>query len=157
MGTKRPVTKLRKSKKYAIGAEHETGGGRIRILDRFIQEGEIMLRYMNLDTRQDVINKEVNVNRLVYDYQQKKKVEAFEGIAEKSAETLPDTTGLILDTNVILELVATKEKEIGSLREEIRSLKDEVSSLRGEVAIISENSSELIKKQFALIEKLVGK
>lgn len=157
MGTKRPVTKLRKSKKYAIGAEHETGGGRIRILDRFIQEGEIMLRYMNLDTRQDIINKEVNVNRLVYDYQQKKKVEAFEGIAEKSAETLPDTTGLILDTNVILELVATKEKEIGSLREEISSLKDEITSLRGEVAIISENSSELIKKQFALIEKLVGK
>ncbi|HDX9704407.1 TPA: hypothetical protein ROY17_002045 [Bacillus thuringiensis] len=157
MGTKKPVQKLRKSKKYAIGAEHETGGGRIRILDRFIQDGEIMLRYMNLDTRQDVINKEVNVNRLVYDYQQKKKVEAFEGIAEKSAETLPDTTGLILDTNVILELVATKEKEIGSLREEISSLKDEITSLRGEVATISENSSELIKKQFALIEKLVGK
>ncbi|MGX5594681.1 hypothetical protein [Bacillus cereus] len=154
---KKPVQKLRKSKKYAIGAEHETGGGRIRILDRFIQDGEIMLRYMNLDTRQDVINKEVNVNRLVYDYQQKKKVEAFEGITEKSAETLPDTTGVILDTNVILELVATKEKEIGSLREEISSLKDEITSLRGEVAIISENSSELIKKQFALIEKLVGK
>jgi len=157
MGTKKPVTKLRKSKKYAIGAEHETGGGRIRILDRFIQDGEIMLRYMNLDTRQDVINKEVNVNRLVYDYQQKKKVEAFEDISEKGLDALPDTTGVFMDTNVILELVSTKEKEIGSLREEVRFLKDGITSLRGEVAIISENSNELIKKQFALIEKLVGK
>lgn len=77
---KKPVQRLRKSKKYAIGAEHETGGGRIRILNRFLDEGETMLKYLNLDTEEIITNKEVNVNRLVYDYQQKKKVEAFEEI-----------------------------------------------------------------------------
>ncbi len=165
MGTKKPVTKLRKSKKYAIGAEHETGGGRIRILDRFIDDGEIMLRYMNLDTRQDVINKEVNVNRLVYDYQQKKKVEAFEEIVVNSRpEILLEYPSPVLDPKASVEQVHpidgevnVLKAEINSLTEIISSLKDEVSSLRGEVAIISENSNELIKKQFALIEKLVGK
>ncbi|MDA1658811.1 hypothetical protein PDK35_02325 [Bacillus cereus group sp. TH153LC] len=165
MGNKKPVTKLRKSKKYAIGAEHETGGGRIRILDRFIQDGEIMLRYMNLDTKQDVTNKEVNVNRLVYDYQQKKKVEAFEEIVVNYKPEIPlELPSPVLDTNALVENIAPNDKEISVLKDEINSmsktiknLKDEIASLRGEVAIISENSNELIKKQFALIEKLVGK
>lgn len=165
MGTKKPVTKLRKSKKYAIGAEHETGGGRIRILDRFIQDGEIMLRYMNLDTKQDVTNKEVNVNRLVYDYQQKKKVEAFEEIVVNYKPEIPlELPSPVLDNNALVENIAPSDKEIAVLKDEINSmsktiknLRDEITSLRGEVAIISENSNELIKKQFALIEKLVGK
>ncbi|MEC3017683.1 hypothetical protein P9Z80_10215 [Bacillus cereus] len=162
---KKPVTKLRKSKKYAIGAEHETGGGRIRILDRFLQDGEIMLRYMNLDTRQDVINKEVNVNRLVYDYQQKKKVEAFEEIiVNHKPEIIYEGPKLVKDPDTLVESVqpvsgeiSVLKDEINSLTEIINSLKDEITSLRGEVASISENSGELIKKQFALIEKLVGK
>ena len=165
MGTKKPVQKLRKSKKYAIGAEHETGGGRIRILDRFIQDGEIMLRYMNLDTRQDIVNKEVNVNRLVYDYQQKKKVEAFEEIiVNHKPDVLLEGPSLVKDPGALVEQVQPKEEEISVLKDEINSLteiinslKDEITSLRGEVASISENSGELIKKQFALIEKLVGK
>lgn len=162
---KKPVTKLRKSKKYAIGAEHETGGGRIRILDRFIKDGEIMLRYMNLDTRQDVTNKEVNVNRLVYDYQQKKKVEAFEEIVVNHKHEIPlDGPTLVKDPIALVEQVQPSDKEVSVLKDEINSLtgiinslKDEITSLRGEVTTISENSSELIKKQFALIEKLVGK
>ncbi|AMR85262.1 hypothetical protein P4K49_30685 [Bacillus cereus] len=165
MGTKKPVQSLRKSKKYAIGAEHETGGGRIRILDRFLEDGEIMLRYMNLNTRKDIINKEKNVNRLVYDYQQKKKAEAYEEIVvNHKPEVLLEGPSPVKDPKALVEQVQPKEEEISVLKDEINSLteiisslKDEITSLRGEVASISENSGELIKKQFALIEKLVGK
>ncbi|MBK5492630.1 MULTISPECIES: hypothetical protein [Bacillus] len=162
---KKPVQRLRKSKKYAIGAEHETGGGRIRILNRFLDEGETMLKYLNLDTEEIITNKEVNVNRLVYDYQQKKKVEAFEEIiVNHKPEIKYEGPTLVKDHDVLVEQAQPKEEEISVLKDEINSLteiisslKDEVSSLRGEVASISENSGELIKKQFALIEKLVGK
>ncbi|WP_163051599.1 hypothetical protein [Bacillus cereus] len=162
---KKPVQRLRKSKKYAIGAEHETGGGRIRILNRFLDEGETMLKYLNLDTEEIITNKEVNVNRLVYDYQQKKKVEAFEEIVVNHKHEIPlEGPTLVKDPGALVEQAQPKgeeisvlKAEINSLTEIISSLKDEVSSLRGEVAIISENSNELIKKQFALIEKLVGK
>ncbi|WP_433764470.1 hypothetical protein [Bacillus cereus] len=162
---KKPVQRLRKSKKYAIGAEHETGGGRIRILNRFLDEGETMLKYLNLDTEEIITNKEVNVNRLVYDYQQKKKVEAFEEIiVNHKPDVLLEGPSLVKDPGALVEQVQPKEEEISVLKDEINSLtgiisslKDAITSLRGEVAIISENSSELIKKQFALIEKLVGK
>lgn len=162
---KKPVTKLRKSKKYAIGAEHETGGGRIRILNRFLEEGETMLKYLNLDTEEIITNKEVNVNRLVYDYQQKKKVEAFEEIIVNRKHEIPlEGPSPVKDPHALVDQVQPSDEEISVLKDEINSLtgiisslKDEITSLRGEVAIISENSSELIKKQFALIEKLVGK
>ncbi|MDR5022735.1 hypothetical protein FOL75_12345 [Bacillus thuringiensis] len=165
MGTKKPVQKLRKSKKYAIGAEHETGGGRIRILNRFLDEGETMLKYLNLDTEEIITNKEVNVNRLVYDYQQKKKVEAFEEIiVNHKPEILLEGPSPVKDPNALVEKMQPIDGEISVLKDEINSLtgiisslKDEITSLRGEVTTISENSSELIKKQFALIEKLVGK
>lgn len=118
MPNSKNVRKLRKSRKYSIGAEHETGGGTIKILDRYVEDGTIFLKYLNLDTKEEIINKEVNVNRLIYDFQQKGKADSYKEILEGSKTILEAPKA-----NDLLE-------EVQALREDVRDLRDENRELK---------------------------
>lgn len=55
---------LKESKKYAIGSQHENGGGKFEIVDRWYEEetNTIMLKYKYIDDGRIETNKEANVN-----------------------------------------------------------------------------------------------
>jgi hypothetical protein len=57
----------RGSKKYSKGSVHEIAGGRIRILERYLNEDdEVMLQYQYIDTGDIKDNKEVNVSSSIH-------------------------------------------------------------------------------------------
>lgn len=133
--------KLGKSKKYATGKILETGGGRIEILNRFLDDNEIMLQYKNLDTNEVITNKEVNVSRLVYDFAQKKKAERFEQL---EGEILPENTG-------ILEIAS----QLDQMREIMKAQQEELEGMREEMSKMTD-LIELSNRQAKMIEKLIG-
>ncbi|PHB23111.1 hypothetical protein COE80_19555 [Bacillus pseudomycoides] len=133
--------KIGKSKKYATGKIHETGGGRIEILDRFLEDDEIMLRYRNLETNEEITNKEVNVSRLVYDYQQKKKAERFEQL---EGEIIPEHVDM-------LEITAQMQR----MEELMKAQHEELEGMREDLSKMSE-LIELSNRQAKMIEKLLG-
>lgn len=68
MPTNKHVKKLRRSEKYATGNIIEIGSGKIKILDRYIEDGIVMIDYYHFGEETNITNKEVNLNRLVADH-----------------------------------------------------------------------------------------
>ncbi|WP_174732070.1 hypothetical protein [Mesobacillus harenae] len=66
-----PTRGLKKSSKFNKGAVHENGTGKFEILDRYIEDNIIMLKYKWLsgDLEGDIeTNKEVNVNASIWKF-----------------------------------------------------------------------------------------
>lgn len=132
MPNSKNVRKLRKSKKYAIGAEHMTGGGKIKVLDRYVEDGVILLKYWHFEEEREIINKEVNVNRLIYDYQQKVKAESFEKLQEGSGEVLQ-----VQGVNSLEDVHKGCKEATERLTEEIEHLREDVEHLTNLVMRLS--------------------
>lgn len=124
---------LKKSKKYAQGKEYNTLEGRIKIINRYLENGEIMISYLNMKTDKIVIANELDVNSLLYRY-------ATEMAKKAQGEELAVRQGKYLSN------------EVQSLRSESEALEEALANAKEEIA----RQQEIIEKQFELISTLMG-
>lgn len=59
---------LKQSKKYAAGREYNTLEGRIKIINRYLENGEIMISFLNMQTDKIILMNELDVNSMLYRY-----------------------------------------------------------------------------------------
>lgn len=132
---------LKKSKKYAQGKEYNTLEGRIKIINRFLEDGEIMIAYLNMKTDKIVIKSELDVNSMLYRYATEiaKKAQGEESMARVGKYTL---------------------NEINALRKESEALEEALANAKAENLRLSTELARqqlIIDQQFDLISALMGK
>ena len=132
---------LKKSKKYAPGKEYNTLEGRIKIINRFLEDGEIMIAYLNMKTDKIIIKSELDVNSMLYRYATEiaKKAQGDESMARVGKYTL---------------------NEINSLRRESEALEEALANAKAENLRLSTELARqqlIIDQQFDLISALMGK
>jgi len=128
MSESNKVQKLKSSKKYAHGKEYNTLEGKIKIVNRYLENGEIMISYLNLETEEVVIKAELDVNAMLYAYTRE--------IAQLAhADALEAPEGKYIT------------EEVKTLREAVTELTDEMSKQR-------ERYEKIIDQQFELIKVL---
>jgi hypothetical protein len=131
---------LKKSKKYAPGKEYNTLDGRIKIISRYLENGEIMISFINLKTDKIVIMNELDVNTMLYRY---------------TSEIAKKVQGDFLDSrkdNYNTKEIHTLRMESEALEEALRNSKEELEATKEEVL----TKQKIIEKQFELIETLMG-
>lgn len=82
---------LKQSKKYAKGREYQTLEGRIKIINRYLENGEIMISYLNMETNKIIYAGELDVNSMLNEY------------ASKTAQIASEATVVINKANTITE------------------------------------------------------
>jgi len=78
---------LKKSKKYAKGKEYITEEGTIKIINRYLENGEIMISYMLMDTGDIFYKTELAVNDMLYRYSKKAQELAREVVVPQEYKT----------------------------------------------------------------------
>lgn len=124
---------LKKSKKYAPGKEYNTLDGRIKIINRYLENGEIMISFINLKTDKIVIMNELDVNTMLYRY---------------TSEIAKKVQGDFLESR---KGKYTSE-ELNALRNESEALEEALRNAKDEIA----RQQNIIEKQFELISTLMG-
>ena len=132
---------LKKSKKYAQGKEYNTLEGRIKIINRYLEDGEIMISYLNMKTDKIVIMSELDVNTLLYRY------------ATEVAKKAQGEDSALRQGKYLTEEVHALRSESEALEEALANAKDENLRLSTELA----RQQLIIDQQFDLISALMGK
>lgn len=132
---------LKKSKKYAQGKEYNTLEGRIKIINRYLENGEIMISYLNMKTDKIVIANELDVNSLLYRY-------ATDMAKKAQGEELAVRQGKYLS------------EEVHALRSESEALEEALANAKSENLRLSTELARqqlIIDQQFDLISALMGR
>lgn len=117
---------LKKSKKYAQGKEYNTLEGRIKIINRYLENGEIMISFLNMKTNKIIIMSELDVNSMLYRYTTE--------IAKKAQGDVSNVS----EGKYITE-------EVKTLREAVRELTEGIAQQRERYEAIIDQQFELIK------------
>lgn len=98
---------LKKSKKYATGVEYNTLEGRIKIVNRYLENGEIMIAYL---LNGEVISKsELDVNTMLYKYAREVAQNPSVGDANDDEDyTISDLKD---DVNELIEVVKSQQEK----------------------------------------------
>ncbi|MCQ6277382.1 hypothetical protein JMM81_21170 [Bacillus sp. V3B] len=116
---KETVLGLKPSKKFANGTVHENGTGKFEILDRYLENNIIMLKYKWLTGEfegKEEVNKEVNINSSIWKF---KKVRGLTGKQQNE----PSTTYANLD-EVMEKLEEIQEFQQENLSEYMNYMED---------------------------------
>lgn len=102
---------MKPSRKFANGTVHENGSGQFEIVDRFLEDGTIMLKYKWLNGEfegQVDTNKEVNVNASIWKFQK------VRGMTPSDREKKEDTDFMEEVRDAVQEGVAMVTKILGN-------------------------------------------
>jgi len=154
MSESNKVQKLKKSKKYAYGKEYNTLEGRIKIVNRYLENGEIMISYLNMETEEIVIKAELDVNAMLYAYTRElaQKVHENAEIAVSDEIEVPEVNYPPRAIESLTAEIQSLKKEVGALKDNISTLKDDKKTMQD----IIEEKQAIIEKQFELIGTLIG-
>lgn len=119
---------MKPSKKYALGSIHENGTGRFQILDRFLEDNVIMLKYEwltgefagKVDT-----NKESNVNASIWKF---KNVRGLLPSQQQESSAIEDK----LDE--VLNQLEQRERYIIEFHKEFQAQREMIVSLQAQLA-----------------------
>ncbi|PEJ59052.1 hypothetical protein CN692_06120 [Bacillus sp. AFS002410] len=131
---------IKPSRKYATGTIHETASGKFKVLDRYLQDGVIMIKLQWL--KSDIIeeNKEVNVSASIYKFQKNN------GVNDNTALSQPLEVQLLHDIKSSLDQLF----EVLDLRTEL--LNHALEKIDENRSKIDENR-ETLKSQQKMIEE----
>lgn len=148
---------MKPSKKYALGSTHENGTGRFKILDRFIENNVIMLKYEwltgefagKIDT-----NKESNVNASIWKFKNVRGL--LPSQQQESSEVMDklDEIHSLLDSRA--DYIKMFFDEIKEQRELITVLQGQIHELQKTAMINAENVRKLASNN-EVVNKLIDK
>lgn len=130
---------LKRSKKYAPGREYNTLEGRIKITNRYLENGEIMISYIDMSTGKLVLRSELDTNTLLYEYAR----EVARNLHDKPGKS-PSDVLVPQEGNYTIDEIHALRMESEALEEALRNSKEEVIA-----------KQKIIEKQFELIEALM--
>jgi hypothetical protein len=148
---------MKPSKKYALGSIHENGTGRFQILDRFLEDNVIMLKYEWLTGEfagKVDSNKESNVNASIWKF---KNVRGLLPSQQQEATVVEEK----LDE--ILEQLESREEYIKGFQKEFQAQREMIVNLTAQLAEMQKiglQNQEIIKKLASdntIVQKLLDK
>jgi chaperonin cofactor prefoldin len=139
-----PHLGIKPSKKFANGTIHENGSGQFKILDRYLENNIIMLKYQWLSGENEGktdVNKEINVNASIWKF---KKVRGLVGNSQKN-EGSHDEFSLqdVMD-------------RLDSTFDHFDKLQEQMHSLQKQLKDMNEHIHSLVKN-YELTNKLIDK
>ncbi|WP_108669080.1 hypothetical protein [Peribacillus acanthi] len=152
-----PQIGMKPSKKFANGTIHENGSGRFKVLDRYLENNIIMIKYQWLTGENEgkvEVNKEVNVNASIWKF---KKVRGLIGNSQEHEVRDETNTDHIIETiNSRFDYFHTLEEQIHSLQKQIKGLNDSVTSLL-ELTKVNHEQIQTLVRNYDLTNKLIDK
>ncbi|WKV24107.1 hypothetical protein PSYJYH_000072 [Bacillus phage PSYJ-YH] len=144
---------LKQSKEYAKGREYKTLQGKIKIINRFLENGEIMISFLNMKTDIIEIRTELDVNSMLYNYSRK--------LAQKAqGEEITEVKPYSEKVNGMSKLPSQRAiDEAKHINDRIKSMAHKISELERinkDLRNDRENMQEVIDRQFKLIEALMS-
>lgn len=135
---------IKPSKKYANGSIHENGSGQFKILDRYLENNIIMLKFQWLSGENEGkidVNKELNVNASIWKF---KKVRGLVGNSQKN-EWSHDEFSLqdVMD-------------RLDSTFDQFEKLEEQIHSLQKQLKDMNEHIHTLVRN-YELTNKLIDK
>ncbi|WP_066303949.1 hypothetical protein [Bacillus sp. FJAT-29814] len=156
-----PEVGIKPSKKFANGTIHENASGRFQILDRFLENNVIMLKYQWLHSGEIEVNKEVNINASLWKFQKSRGlIDSPEYTPHIDAVTPADNHEL-LEQLLNLESDASKQRQ--DIKEQIDLLNEKVlqqsTAINHLVELVTRNQQILAEfvKERELVNKLIDK
>ncbi|MBS4214911.1 hypothetical protein [Neobacillus rhizophilus] len=156
-----PVFGMKPSRKFANGTIHENGSGKFQILDRFLENNVIMLKYQWLDSGEIEVNKEVNINASIWKFQKS------HGLIDSPTYTPHIDAFTPAENHELLEQILNLEQDSIStqqgLKEHLdlleRTILEQSKDISKLMELVTQNQhtlSELVKDR-DLLNKLIDK
>jgi predicted RNase H-like nuclease (RuvC/YqgF family) len=158
---------IKPSKKFANGSIHENGTGKFEILDRYLDNNVIMLKYKWLTGEfegQEETNKEVNINASIWKFQKVRGLTPSEREKSDVLETARDIHEEVEEVRQIVEMIRDFQQEnLSDYMEHMVKIHDKVHAQATTILALTQKlevaMTEIheLNRKMVLAEKLIDK
>lgn len=148
---------IKPSKKYAIGSVHENGTGSFEIIDRYLQENVIMLKFKWLNgefTGKEDVNKESNINASIWKYKNVRGLNPSQKTEKNVVFDRIDEVIDKLDSNS--DLMEKLFEEMKAQKEMIIMLQSHIVEIQKQAITNDETIKQLVRDN-TIVTKLLDK